>query len=277
MMVNNKAIKIRESIVSGIFYPENKEELSALVDSCLNSGDAGHAYGIISPHASYSFSGLVAGKAFKAAALRNIETIIILAPLHTKEETDCIYLPESAEFLCPLGACAVHTDAIEELESCSTFFSIDDVPHLEEHSIELQLPFIKRLFPNALIVPIIIGSSKSVVLRSLASSIDLVFGSMREEVLIVATSNASSSTELDKSIEQASDISHAILHNDISLLINRLEKEEHPCGLSTIITLMSTAFLANTEVSLLGSADSNSSHDTEGESEVVQYRSFSWK
>ena len=206
-------VRIREPIVQGIFYPDDPGELKAAVVELF--GEAGNkfsiqsgAHAVISPHAGYTYCGVFIGSAFLAAAGRKIDTVVVLSPVHRDPE-DAIYLTESKYFLTPLGKVEVADDIVSELEAASTRIFRNDIPHLEEHAIEVQLPFIQHQFPDARLVPILMGRATMTNVRSLARALDLVFSEKDESTLFVVSSNLSNHTDGEaafESIRQLADL-----------------------------------------------------------------------
>jgi hypothetical protein len=147
--------KVREAIVAGIFYPEDAAGLSARLGAALleASGPATldgspRPVAILSPHAAFDYSCDVQAAAWSAVGSRRIDRIVIIAPLR-REGGSVAYLPESEAFQTPLGDVEVDLGACADLESCNTLFVTNDIPHLESHAVEVQLPFMRYLFPEA--------------------------------------------------------------------------------------------------------------------------------
>jgi len=186
----SKEGKIRESIVDGIFYPSESKELGSLLEKLINGTKKvkGDAFAIITPHAGYSYAGDLLASAFVSAMDRNIENIIIIAPVHNYSSSG-IYLPESKFFLTPLGSILVNQELVQELLSCSTKILSMDIPHLEEHCIELQLPFIRYIFPNASIVPVLLGDPSIQNIKILSNALQLTFSPIYNKTLFVITAN----------------------------------------------------------------------------------------
>ncbi len=111
---------------------------------------------IISPHAGYMYSGQTAAFAYKAASKQNnIKRVFLLGPSHHIAIKGAA-LPQNNSFATPLGDIELDTDTLVELKSYP-MFSVHNNVHQIEHSLELQLPFIKYCFPNAKLIPIVIG------------------------------------------------------------------------------------------------------------------------
>ena len=180
-----------------MFYPEDrKETLNYLRSFGLEEGLGGHAQAIIVPHGAWSYSGTLVAEAFFSAMGRSpsIKRVVLLGPIHDKREKG-LFLSNSHSFNTPLGSILVDKKITEELEVRSRFFEINDVPHLGEHSIEVLLPFVKYCFPNALIVPILMGQPKAQYIYDLAQALKTVIMPILNETLIVVSCNLSNDTD----------------------------------------------------------------------------------
>ncbi|MBN2535111.1 MAG: AmmeMemoRadiSam system protein B [Spirochaetales bacterium] len=233
--------KIRESIVNGIFYPKEEKELTDLIKNFMNKTKTvpGDAFAIISPHAGYSYAGKFIAQAFKTAMRRQIKNIVIVAPIHSRPEPG-IYLPESKFFLTPIGSIPVNQELVEDLLACSTGILNQDIPHLEEHCIELQLPFVRYLFPHASIVPILLGNSSEKNIKLLSNALQLTFSSSYTHTLFIVTSNMSAFIEKEDADRETDILLHLILKHDWKGIIDSKEKGEiSACGTGCISALLS--------------------------------------
>ncbi len=194
--------RVRASTIEGIFYPSEKELLAARVGELLADTGARHGreespvkrgapYGIIVPHAAFDYSGHIAAAAFRAASGCSAGTVVLIGPVH-REQTERIILPQSQVFQTPLGSVPVAEDLLAELAGRSPRFLVDDIPHLEEHCLEVQLPFVQHLFPGAAIVPILLGKATRMLVQTLADALWELFSSRLGSVLFVVSANMSS-------------------------------------------------------------------------------------
>ena len=115
----------------------------------------GELLAIIVPHAGYMFSGATAAFAYKAASGRKVKRIFLLGPSHHVGFRGAA-LPDTSMFATPLGELEIDKEMIAELKSYQMFATMPEV-HRVEHSLELQLPFIKHCFKDVKIVPVVIG------------------------------------------------------------------------------------------------------------------------
>ncbi len=155
----------RPPAVAGLFYPGDAEELRAHVDRLLANAaplqSGGRIRAIIAPHAGYVYSGPVAARAF--AALRpeqaRIRRAVVIGPAH-QMWTPGIAAPKALAFATPLGELPVDAAAIDEIASLPAV-TIDDRPHAQEHSLEVELPFLQRAVGTLPIVPLVVGGAAS--------------------------------------------------------------------------------------------------------------------
>ncbi|MBS1954028.1 MAG: AmmeMemoRadiSam system protein B [Cyanobacteria bacterium SZAS-4] len=111
---------------------------------------------IVSPHAGYMFSGQTAAFAYEQAKQQQPKRIFLLGPSHYVG-FDGAVLPTESVFATPLGDLTVDKEVVQELADFPLFRQSSEV-HKREHSLELQLPFIRETFGDVKIVPIIVGT-----------------------------------------------------------------------------------------------------------------------
>lgn len=274
--------KLREATVSGIFYPEDPRELEAEVDRYLESPlNADFAclpqstLAIVSPHAALAYSGDLAALAWKSLRGRSLKTIVILSPLHRATDS-AIYLAEADQFATPLGLIPVNTRAIEDLLDCSTAFSKNDIPHFEEHGIEMQLPFMSRLYPKASLVPILLASPTPSLIKSLATALGLVFGPSLATTLFVLSTDLAAGYEEGQTCHLADSTLAALAEGDWeSLLEPAAPGTQKACGASGLAAFLASSLAEGTEAHLLGRHDSISSRSNVQE-RLVHYAALAF-
>ncbi|KAF9481387.1 UPF0103-domain-containing protein [Pholiota conissans] len=114
---------------------------------------------IIAPHAGYSYSGPAAAWAYKSIDTANIKSVFILGPSHHYYLEGCA-LSKCKEYQTPIGTLPLDLDTIKELKATGIFESMDVQADEDEHSIEMHLPYVRKIFEgkNIHIVPILVGS-----------------------------------------------------------------------------------------------------------------------
>jgi AmmeMemoRadiSam system protein B len=203
---------IREPVVEGIFYPENKDELTRLIASLMSHSPAVPAepVAIVTPHASLSYSGETMSAAFKRAAGLSRDVVVLLGPVHRDEES-VVILPESQQFRTPLGTCYVEEPLRSQLLESNPAVIEDDIPHLEEHCIEVQLPFVQYLFPDATILPILMGSPATPTVTVLAEALARIDEAAHGSLLYVVSSNMTGYREAQTAKDEATRLIHLLL------------------------------------------------------------------
>jgi len=144
----------REPTVQGQFYPEDKEELIKQIEISLDKSPKGikHEHlAAISPHAGYYFSGVGSASSFRALK-KSPETIIILGFSHSGIGRDVLSL-SSQDWSTPLGIIKTDKDLLEKFVDKGAGI-VDDEAHMQEHSIEVQIPFIQHFFADSKILAV---------------------------------------------------------------------------------------------------------------------------
>ncbi len=141
--------------VAGQFYPERKTVLEATISRLLPADVVPRrAFGVMSPHAGYVYSGGVAGKTL--AAVKVPAEVVIIGPNHHGVgHQAAVYARGSWQT--PLGEVPVAESLADAILAACPMTAADPVAHRFEHSLEVQVPFLQRLDAALAIVPICIG------------------------------------------------------------------------------------------------------------------------
>ena len=168
---------IRPAAHAGTLYPADPAFLSRVVDSYIADGikelDPPRSQeipkAIIAPHGGYVYSGKIAGCAYGALRNYNVQRVVLIGPSHTLDFPG-IAIPDSSVFVTPLGELRVDREIMLQLERQQDVRCFE-AAHYPEHSLEVQLPFIQRLFGSPMIVPLITGRMDAPRLSDLLESI----------------------------------------------------------------------------------------------------------
>ena len=163
---------IRPAAVAGTWYPGTAGALSRDVDGYLqHAGDwtGGPIQAVLAPHAGLMFSGPVGAHAYRAAASGRFDVIVLAGPSHFVAFDGVSIFPDGA-FATPLGE-ALIDDAVAAALSSSPVVRTLPSAHQREHSLEMQLPFVRRLFPAAKIVPLVMGFQTRDTILGLADAL----------------------------------------------------------------------------------------------------------
>ncbi|HVM75350.1 MAG TPA: AmmeMemoRadiSam system protein B [Candidatus Saccharimonadales bacterium] len=180
---------LRLPAVAGHFYPAKPEALTSLVKDCLAAGAAaakGKARACLVPHAGLIYSGGVAGAVFSRLTLPR--RILLIGVRHYPQGADQAVLSEGA-FRTPLGDVPIDTSLALELRRECPALEEDALAHKQEHSLEVELPFLQVLDPSFAFVPIAIGTHDFAELTETGAGIARVLGKHTEEILIVTSSD----------------------------------------------------------------------------------------
>jgi AmmeMemoRadiSam system protein B len=177
---------VRTPAVAGSFYPASPSELGGLVDRLLAavqpSAQQACPKALIVPHAGYVYSGPIAASAFaRVAPFADRITRVVLVGVAHRVFVDGLAWSGHAKLRTPLGELAVDREALEDIE-----VSENAAAHAREHSLEVELPFLQRVTPNAKIVPL---ASSRATPEVVGSALEALWGG--PETLIVISSDLS--------------------------------------------------------------------------------------
>jgi len=153
--------KIRSASHAGSWYTNDANVLSSELEKYLQKAKVtdSSARAVISPHAGYSYSGPTAAFAYKNIDKNKITRIFILGPSHHAYTTKCA-LSAMTEYETPLGNISLDRELIKEIYATGSFDWMKKSVDEDEHSIEMQLPYIVKMMQGAsfTLVPILVGS-----------------------------------------------------------------------------------------------------------------------
>ncbi len=195
--------------MAGSWYPGTAGALTRDVDRYLADVEVdpprGRLEAIIAPHAGLMFSGPVGAYAYKAAAAGGpYDAAILVGPSHFVA-FDGVALYPAGAFDSPLGPALIDDALARELERASSIVQPLPDAHRREHSLEMQLPFLRRLLPDVPIVPLLMGFQTRDTITALAEVLSAAGGSRR--VLMIASTDlshyfdAKAARELDARVE----------------------------------------------------------------------------
>lgn len=238
---------------AGAFYPSEKEKLNQLLKGFFSDIKTKKIKGVvralIAPHAGYIYSGIVAASCYKYLHGLNFDNVIIIGPSHYA----AIDEPYSAGFdkwESPLGDVDVNLNLAKKLGL--KFF---DEAHTQEHSIEVQLPFLQSVLRDFLIVPVVLNYYSEEFTNILKKVVD-------GKTLIVVSSDLSHYLSYGEAVNVDRKTINHILDLDISF-------DYDACGSAGILTLIKIARDLKWKPVL---ADYKNSGDTAGDkAKVVGY------
>ncbi len=238
----------RKPAVAGKFYPADVNELEQTIKELFSQAKekiTNNVRGIISPHAGYVFSGIVAASAYNQLdENKKYENIFLIGTSHhTYLKGASIYA--GGDYIMPFGKIKVNRDIALELIEKYDFFTFDPKAHLYEHSLEVQLPFLYyKLKQSFQIIPIIIGTYNVDTIRKIARALEPYFN---EDNLFVVSTDFSHYPPYDKAIEIDKITAEAIISKNPDKFLQTIEENKKRgipnlatsiCGWSATLTLI---------------------------------------
>ncbi len=166
----------RRPVVAGSFYAADKEtlikDLSNFFADCKKVQEKWKVRAVITPHAGYIYSGKIAASAFSATS-KNSEynNIFVIGSSHVMA-FDGASVYNTGDFITPLGKAIVNRDIANKLKNDNKVFNYPVDAHLEDHCIEVQIPFIQYYYTTVpRIVPIIIGTTSTGTIKAIAEAL----------------------------------------------------------------------------------------------------------
>ena len=183
---------MREPAVAGTFYPGDKKALGEIVSKFLS--DAGEsavpveAVGGICPHAGYVYSGDSAAMTFASISnLKKAETVVILGPNHSGRGS--LVSLSLQDWETPLGIVKCDSELAKKIQKNFPSIDFDERAHLEEHSLEVQLPFIQKIYPKAKIIAICLMDQDYESAKGVAKALSLALDVKKH--IVIASSDLS--------------------------------------------------------------------------------------
>ena len=182
------AAGVRPPAVAGSWYPGDADALRALVGSMLAAVPAasprGHLRALVVPHAGILYSGQTAAHGYARVRGSDFDRIVVLSPSHRAPLRGAAVDP-STQYETPLGCMPVDLEAIETL-AAHPEFERDSRPFGSEHAIEMQLPFLQVVAPDARLVPVLVGELRGEEFRAAAAALQPLFDA---RTLVVVSSD----------------------------------------------------------------------------------------
>jgi AmmeMemoRadiSam system protein B len=260
---------IRQPVVAGAFYPGEAATLGHVVQELLRAATSHIQVGqrapkaIVVPHAGYIYSGAIAARAYArlAAGRDTIRRVVLVGPVH-RVPVRGLALPGADFFATPLGKIEVDQEAVATLRALPQV-EVSPAAHAQEHSLEVQLPFLQAVLDDFKLVPLAVGDATSF---EVAQVLDALWGGA--ETLVVISSDLShflsyrAAQETDRAtVQNIMDLKDGITH-------------EQACGGTPVNGLMLAAGRHHLQPQLLGLCNSG---DTAGDkARVVGYAAIAF-
>jgi len=237
-------IELRRPVVAGQFYPAVAKDLNALISSFADkSAQKNDVLGCILPHAGYACSGKVAVCTISGVKIK--ETVVLLGPNHTGQGARFSVMPRGA-WQTPLGNVEIDSKLADLFLEKSGYLEADSLAHLDEHSLEVELPILQYFGNDFKIVPIAIMADSLTELNAVGKELASVIieNNLKSSVMFIASSDLTH-YEPQKSAEVKDALAiEAILSLDGARLKSAVETSRiSMCGFAPIAVLIQAAKL----------------------------------
>ncbi len=261
--------RVRPAAVAGMFYARDEAALRHDVRTLLTNAtekvaDLAVPKAVVVPHAGYIYSGCVAGLGYGlvARAKGTITRVVVLGPCH-RVAVRGIALPDADAFASPLGDIRLDTEAMASIADLPCVVTSREA-HAQEHSLEVQVPFIQEALGDVTLVPLAVGSATP---AEVASVIDALWGG--PETLIVISSDLSHYLPYAKAQRIDAKTIEKVLALDGPI------ESRSACGAGPLNGLLHTARARGMRTTLIGACNSG---DTAGDrNRVVGYAAIGFE
>lgn len=268
------SVAVRSPAVAGLFYPNDPGQLSLEIAHMLTEaqpfvgpGDNAPIKALIVPHAGYIYSGPVAACAYAriAAQRERIRRVVLFGPAH-RVPFRGLATTSARAWRTPLGDVPIDRNAIDALliqRDLEAQVEELEPAHAEEHSLEVQLPFLQTVLDEFTLVPWVVGMAPG---HAVAAVLERLWGG--DETLLVISSDLSHYHSYDEAQHLDHDTVSSVLR------LEQLPSHDQACGATPINGLVEMARRRGLEPELL---DLRNSGDTAGDrSRVVGYAAFAF-
>ena len=229
--------KVRTAVMSGQFYPEDPKVLKKKIRQFLVA--AGHVpdpdvRALIVPHAGYDYSGQIAAEAYKLVEGRKFDSVVVIAFLH-RVFLQGVLVDDVTAYETPLGRVPVDRELVRKMQMFHPIFRNATPGRLEEHSLEVQIPFLQETVPELKIVPIYIGVQNLTNSTLLAEALAKTLAD--RNALVVATTDLSHFYPYELALEKDKALIAMFEKWNVEAIYNAYAKEEaEACGMGPVLT-----------------------------------------
>jgi len=248
-------VRVREPVFAGQFYDSDPQELKERIEWCFRHpfGPGGmpepskerrpESLGFMVPHAGYVYSGPVAAHSYYIIAKEGMpETFILIGPNHTGLGASVAVWPDG-QWRTPLGSVRVDEELAEGILKASRFAKADTAAHEQEHSLEVQLPFLQYMFGEDFrIVPIAMLYQTPETAKDLGNAIVKAIRELGRDTVIIASSDMTHYEPHELAVKKDELALEKITSLDPEGLYSTvIDKDISMCGVGPVMTLIYVA------------------------------------
>lgn len=233
---------LRKPAVAGVFYESGTESLKRRIEWCfeheLGPGDISdemgnkrNVKGLLAPHAGYVYSGPIAAHSYYKLVEDGFpETFIILCPNHTGLGSGVSTFIEG-EWETPIGKVEIDSKFAEKLVSNADIIDSDSSAHLQEHSCEVQIPFLQYFSRDFKVVPVCMWMQDLETSSEVGISIKKTAEELERDIVVIASSDFTHYKPHDVAYQNDIQVLAAIKAMDEKLMMTRVgELNVTMCG-----------------------------------------------
>jgi AmmeMemoRadiSam system protein B len=187
------AATVRPAAVAGSWYPGTAAAIGREVDRYLEAAGVvsvpGRLLGLLSPHAGLRYSGPVAAYGYGLLRGRSPLTAVLVGPSH-RAAFDGVAVHGHGAWETPLGRVPIDESLAEAILAAADVAFEDAAVHRDEHSLEMQMPFLQRVVPDLRVVPMMMGTQSRSEVEDLSEALGGALAG-REDAVLIASSDLS--------------------------------------------------------------------------------------
>lgn len=187
--------EIRPSPIAGRWYEGDSHRLSQMIDLYLSEALLppleGDLLAVVAPHAGHRYSGRTAAFAFQAAAGKTYDLVIVASPYHSYHPA-ALLTSAHRQYATPLGQIPIDRAAVDQVNRNlqASGHSLEQVAYDDEHSLEIELPFLQRVLPGGFdLLPVMVRTHDGQILKDLGTGLAEI--ARQKKTLLVASSDLS--------------------------------------------------------------------------------------
>jgi MEMO1 family protein len=231
----------------GMWYsataPQLQKSIQGYLDEAPPQPNLGQLVGLVAPHAGHRFSGHVAAAAFASLKPNAFNTVVLIGPDHRGAAGGRAATLDVDAWRTPLGDIPLNQTFVQALpaEIPLKLLSTDD-----EHSLEIELPFLQMTLKKFKLVPLIMGDQSPAACRQLGAALVKIINTQPGRVLLVASSDLSHFFDDDTARQLDNTTVQLMLNMDADHLADHADQGRHrgeplACGAGPVAALIHAA------------------------------------
>jgi len=236
---------LRKSAIAGSWYPGNPSVLRRDIEGYFNSIPElklqGAVVGLIAPHAGYMYSGKIAANAYNLIREEKYDAVIVIGPSH-RVAFHGVSVFSRGGFETPLGVVPIAEELAEKIKKSNRIIAEIPEAHLQEHSVEIQLPFLQIALGDFSFLPLVMGDQDAGACHELAQAV--YEAAHDKKLLIVGSSDLSHFYNYNTAKKMDSVALEYMKNGDAAGLLRSLESGEvEACGGGPMAVVMLVAHM----------------------------------